>query len=149
MAAGLAASGHRQEAVRYYERSVAMRERIVASDPNDRMARVTLARVLVNAGAQTYLAGDPAASRRHFDRVRGLAATSTGLAEDKNFLRTRPRLLIFEAYLASDAGRPAEACALYAEARSVAEAHLPAAQQSKSDVSTFQEAARRFASCPR
>ena len=149
MAAGLANTGNREEAIPYYSRSVAMRERIVASDPSDRMGRVTLARVLVNAGTTSYLAGDAEAARRHFGRLEELLSESAALAQDKNYLRVRPRHLIFLAYLADDGGGRAAACRRYTEALALATQHLPEKERGKSDVSMFKQAANRFGSCPR
>lgn len=108
----LARSDQRTEALAYYERSVAMREQLVESDPKDVLARATLARVLVTVARLRYEMGDQAGAARDASRSLDLTLELPN-ASEMGSRQNAARSLLVLATVDADQRRQASACERY------------------------------------
>lgn len=111
----LARKKENAEALRYYERSVAMRERLVENDPKDALARTTLGRVLVTVAKLRHDMGDLASASRDAARAMSLADARRPGA-DQSVRMVAARALVVLATVDVAQRRPAGACAKLGEA---------------------------------
>jgi non-specific serine/threonine protein kinase/serine/threonine-protein kinase len=147
MGAGLTQLDRTEEALTYYERSISMREQLVASDEKDRSARLALVRVLTTAARLHLQNGDSAQARRRLDRVAEIEATDQGLKDDRTFQRDRVKGLTIEARLALDAGQRSQACAVYSRAMRLAGEVYPRKDWDPQDRTWFEASERALGTC--
>ncbi len=112
LGSALAQTGQPEEALKLYERSVAMREALVDADRKDVLARVTLARALTAVARLRYDIGDRPGAARDARRAVSLGP-DTPSAGDAAGQRVIGRALIVLATLDADRGRQATACERY------------------------------------